>query len=194
VAKLNYLPLDLLAYIADHPEASAIDVASIFNAAYPAVSKAVHRIREAGGWYSQLVWTTCRECGEDLAVPAKGRHRVVHKACEGSRRNREKDVYGRKHPDKVKGWKLKWKELHPELEVPRLTDLHAADDRDQPMTLLYADAHGDPWLDDDDKYLMEHAKQLDRDTAIDLGRSLHAVRRRKYQLRKKLEDAGGRDG
>lgn len=62
--------------------------------------------------------------------------------------------------------------------------VHAADQRDYPLTLDEATNSGDRWSADDDAYVLDHLRDPAREVALELGRTLWAVRNRRVTLRK----------
>ena len=69
---------------------------------------------------------------------------------------------------------------------------HATDRRDYQITLEVADQRGEPWDEDDDRYILANMKSPARELALALGRTSYAVYRRRHKLRRWLETKAGR--
>jgi len=209
---MEYLSLDdmaAIAAVADDPAQCIADLARRLGRPYFTVNKAVHRVREAGGWYTRLVWIDCIECGQPLLSRSDGGrgHRTAHPDCERARIARWARERRELHPGLSTPYVRKWKAEHPdelaairerekeqaraqwpslpeEKRAAMLDKLHESDRRDYPITLELASARGDIWDPDEDQYILEHQHEPARDVALHLERTLWGVRGRKVRLRK----------
>ena len=165
----------------------------------------VHAVRQilAGKFRCQLTWTPCSECGDLIAGPAG---RTAHPECKRKRivrqaRERRKRLpgqstpyvaqYRKRNPDAAQllreQEKTKRRELWPDLPLTirqaQLAKVHQADARDYPVTLARASARGSRWTADEDAIVLKRLGDPARDVALQLGRTLWAVRGRRVRLR-----------
>ena len=198
-----------LATIATAPSGlSTADLARQLGCYYFTVAKARQRIQQAGGWYTPLTWTICAACGQPLCHGP--RRRIVHVGCRSKRiahlakEHRKRDghatstryvkAWRKRNPDK--SLKLRDQEKArvaevrrtwtPEQWAPVLERAHTEDRHDQAVTAELASRSGDTWTRDDDQFVLDNLHLPARDVALELGRSLWAVRNRRVYLRRKL--------
>ena len=201
--KLNPLTAEDLVEIAQLAgQVTAAELARRLGKQYFTVAKALQRLRE-GRMFCRLVWVACAECGELIAGP---RGRIVHPACErqrNARKNREQRCrhpgqstpyvarYRWEQPDAARRLreqeKARRRELWPDLPLTirqaQLAKVHQADARDYPVTLARASARGSRWTADEDTIVLKRLGDAARDVALELGRTLWAVRGRRVRLR-----------
>jgi len=79
----------------------------------------------------------------------------------------------------------RWPERPEEERAALLDRLHAADRRDATFTREEAEHAGTPWDADEDAYVLAHLREPAREVALQLGRSLWAVRNRRVALRRR---------
>lgn len=204
--ELVRLTADQLAYIASaSPDAKTVDIAKALRAPYFTVAHAVRRIRQ-NGWITRLNWSDCLVCGRPVCSSAATGRRKLHPECERSRLIDLARQY-RKRPEHVKSSKYvdAWRKRNPQAAAqhrkqdlervhelqktwtaeqwaPLLARVHAADNRDYPITLELAENNRDKWMPDEDDYIMQHPGVPAREIALALGRTLWAVRSRRMRL------------
>jgi len=199
----NPLSLEDLTEIIRHTGTlSAAELTRRLGKGYFTVAKAVQRIKR--GLACPLTWVPCSECGGLIAGP---RGRTAHPACERRRvvrwareRRRQRPGqstpyvarYRREHPDAARELRERekaklrerWPSLPLDVREAALAKVHAADARDYPLTLAQAEMSGAPWAGADDQIILKGMKRPAREVALELGRSLWAVRNRRVQLRR----------
>ena len=184
---------------------TAAELARQLGRPYFTVAKAVQRIRD--GWVCRLTWTTCTECGQPLATGLE-RPRTVHPRCvtaRWARYSRERRRAGKNlSTPYVRSWRQRhpeanaalrerekaqqreqWHDLPLERQLADLDHLHAADDRDYPITLAQVSRSGAVWTPTEDQFILEHPRMPAREIGLRLGRTLWAVRGRRVLLRKR---------
>lgn len=207
---LTPLTDDQLAAIAwADPTETTAALARRIAAPYFTVHQARRRFNRDGGWFCALARSTCPECGRPLLSSAAN-PRDVHHACEAARAarwSRERRAAGRpgsKSTPYVRAWRERNPQRHaairdrekarlraewPDRPEPErdaaLAKVHAADQRDYPLTRDRADRAGAPWTADEDAQILDRLDDPARDVALDLGRSLWAVRTRRKLLRRR---------
>ena len=195
-----------LSAIATAPaDVSAAQLARELGAPYFTVAKARQRIQAAGAWFCPLTWATCSECGGPLAHGSTTR--TVHPGCAAGRAARYSRGYRQGPHRPSTPYVARWRREHPEdnhahreQEKARLRELwptlpeetrrpvlerwHAADRRDYARTRDAAEHRGEPWDADEDRSILDHLQTPAREVALELGRTLWAVRSRRMHLRR----------
>lgn len=184
------------------------DLARQLDAPYWTVRKARQRIQAAGGWQCPLMWRACDVCGRPVAGGPVVRLR--HAGCQAAwarayeRRRRAERAPGSLSTPHVRRYRAE----HPEADrasrdryaarlaerraaewseaerAAALAKARAADARDQALTRDAAASSGAAWTAEDDAVIAATIDQPARETALSLGRTLHAVRGRRVWLRK----------
>ena len=88
---MTMLSLELCALIADSVlnglRLETSDLAGRFGVTRDGINKFRHRVKAAGGWFTELAVSTCLECGQPMFVPVNSRHhaRALHQECRAAR-------------------------------------------------------------------------------------------------------------
>jgi DNA-binding CsgD family transcriptional regulator len=206
VARLTDTELAEIAWA--EPSESTQALAARLNRSYNTVVKARRSIRELGSWQTPIEWLPCEVCGDQLARVKNGT-RMVHARC-AMRRQSEIDAaaprkegrmlstpyvqeWRKKHPEAAaehrERYKQKrreqWEHLSEEERAADLSEAHASDAINQPLTAASATSSGAAWTDADDQYVIDHIHNAAHAVALHLGRTLHAVRARRVILRER---------
>lgn len=200
---------DQLAAIAwADPGETTADVARRLDAPYFTVAHARRRAAGPFGWHCPLVVKPCAECGKPL-LASRTIQRAAHAACQRARVNRQRrerraaglipasTPYVRSWRDRnperaamlrereLAHMNAQWPDLPPETKAGLLARVHAADARDQPLTLMFATNSGAPWSEEEDRVVLARMDDPSREVALALGRTLWAVRHRRVILRRR---------
>jgi hypothetical protein len=185
---------------------SAAEISRRLEKNYFTVAAAVRRARR-GQLRSSLSWTPCAECGKPIAGPVG---RTVHEGCEQARRNRWARERRAASPGSstphVRAWRAehpeedamlrerekarlreRWPDLPEHERQESLQKVHDADARDQPITQVGARRARERWTEEEDKVVLSRLHDPAREVALDLGRTLWAVRHRRSVLRRRIE-------
>lgn len=195
--------------IADAPaDVSAREIANAIGALYKTVCEARRRIAR-DGWVCPIAWATCAVCGLALA---RGAHHqtTVHAHCRPARAAQRARAYRaegrpwarstryvtdwrRRHPERAaelnKVGLIRMRERWPDLpaaeQAAQLARAHLADQRDYHLTLELAEQSGAAWTEEEDAEVWRRLREPARDVALDLGRTLWAIRGRRVILRRR---------
>lgn len=193
------LPLEHMAAIAaasgSEPPAHPSDLARELGLGLCTVWRAMKRIRSAGGWYSELVWSTCAHCGKPL-VSDRVHPRRTHTHCAISAKYSRLKARRPGLPPEVaasrlaakrarahKAFQKRWARLSPEDKAAALAPLLEATRRAQVEAAAHATRRRKPWTLEDDRYLIDHPAMPLGQLALDLGRTYPGVSLRRTQLR-----------
>ncbi len=196
-----------MAFLVEHlDQLSTVGIANRLRRCYFTIHKAVKRVREHG-WATALHWNTCTECS--LPVASGPMERTCHIHCERVRIVRTSRESRRRRPGQSTEHVRRWRQEHPaeaaqlgirsrETEkakrqewsdcqwAPVLNRVHEADRRDQETTREEASSSDAVWTEAEDQYVIDHMGTPAREVALELGRTLWAVRTRRVYLRHKL--------
>lgn len=195
---------------ADEEETTAA-LARRIDDAYFTVYQARQRVRRAGGWWCPLLLDSCAVCHQPL-LTASENPRQVHVACHAAREARRARQYRSEQRPYALSTKYvrAWSERHPDQEVARrerekasrrarwpslpddvrsehLARAHEADARDYPVTRARATRSGATWTAEEDDSILARLDEPAREVALDLGRTLWAVRGRRVLLRRRVD-------
>lgn len=140
---------------------------------------AVHQIRwhfRRHGWSCRIVYTTCAWCERPLARLAKAmKPAVYHPACR---------------PEALKAIsqridRQRWASMSEDEQAAILKTLRNRDVTLHLKTMATARSSGRRWTDVEDLELIERADESAHVLAVDLGRTLFAVRSRRHVLRQR---------
>ena len=175
VAVRRHLSPEQLAAIASAlPGISERALARQLGLHHVAVGRHQRAIREAGGWVCPLSLVPCRECGLPVAGPPRS---TIHPACRRVRVNaKQRDGYA--------GWTA-------EQRAMSWARAHAADRREEQVARAAATRLGEPWIDEEDRNLLEHPRMAARDVALALGWTVRGVKARRRELREGAARARG---
>ena len=79
----------------------------------------------------------------------------------------------------------RWPSLPAEIRAAALEALHARHRHDQALTRSRADRAGQRWAADEDELVLARSTEPARELALELGRSVSAIQRRRYLLRQR---------
>jgi hypothetical protein len=197
---------DLVRIVEAPPEMTTVDLARRLGRPYNTVAHARRRFQR-DGWATTLRYTTCEICSDPIAYACSWKpkaHPQCHRAYENARAQRyrrgphtpsTKYVYAwqQRNPDRARELYEQEKKRAAEKRhetwtaeqwAPVLERAHEADKRDQEITLELAENSGSAWTPDEDQYVWGHLTTPARDVALELGRTLWAVRGRRVWLRR----------
>ena len=204
---------DLAAIALASPEERTPALAARLGRPYFTVRHARLRIARAGGWWCALAWVPCTECGAVLVTAAASPHaHTVHPSCRAARAARYSRLARIRQPGQSTPYVREWRERNPERlaemregekarararypdrpseeRAADLAKLHAADLRDYAVTLPRASASGERWTAEDDAWLSAHPELPAREAALELGRTIWALRTRRSWLARQAENA-----
>ena len=192
-----------LGVIASPPEGiSVAELARQVGAPYATVADALHRIER--GWASAVVAAACLVCGGPLLQAAARGRRTVHPGCRRVRNAILRRAYRPRRPDGATAGSRSGRQASPEIAAAQRARArerwarqpateraeqwqraHRADARDTTLTRQHAASNGGAWSAGEDAYVLAHLQEPAREVALQLGRTLWAVRNRRFVLRRR---------